>query len=76
MRGHASGHERKVLPTLLCPWISADSRLLKIHEGASPVTLVPSFFVRQMSGVPPKSTHAGGGKVGSRHDDDTTREGA
>ena len=52
---------------LLCPWTDANSSpSMKDHESASPraVEWVLLTFVRQMSQVSPKSTHAGGRKVG------------
>ena len=65
--------------TILCLLNGANYYpLMKVHDRAHPraAAWVHLPFIRQMLGVPPKSTHAGGWKVGRRHNDDPTQEGA
>ena len=42
----------------LCPWVNADSRVLKVHEDPSHVGRHYPSFVRRMPTVPPESPHA------------------
>ena len=47
----------RYLCTLPCPWVGADSRPVKVHEGSSLGEWVYLSFVRQMLRGPPKSPY-------------------